>query len=220
MSKLDERLRDVTRRHFFKQAGFGIGAMALASLLDDKLLAAVPRVDDNVAPRGPHFAPKAKRVIYLFMAGGPSQLDLFDYKPALVKYDGQDIPQEFNHAPAQILMNTGHQIIGRPSLGAWLMYGLGSGNRDLPGFVVLLSGENNPDGGKSCWGSGFLPTVYQGVEFRSKGEPVLFLTNPEGVTPEERRRSIEVLKDMNEAHLKSAGDPEIVTRIAACEMAY
>ena len=184
------------------------------------------------------FPPKAKRVIYLFMAGAPSQLDLFDPKPTLTKHDGQDIPDElvkgerfafikgkpkllgspfqfsphgqsgaeisellphlakvadditiirsmrttqFNHAPAQIFMNTGHQVIGRPSLGSWLSYGLGSENSDLPGFVVLLSGENNPDGGKSCWGSGFLPTVYQGVEFRSSGEPVLFVSNPDGV---------------------------------------
>jgi hypothetical protein len=127
---------------------------------------------------------------------------------------------QFNHAPAQIFMNTGFQIIGRPSMGSWMTYGLGSECRDLPGFVVLISGENQPDGGKACWGSGFLPTVYQGVEFRSKGDPVLFLTNPEGVSPEARRQSLDVLKDLNEMHLKSAGDPEIVTRIASYEMAY
>src|SRR5438132_1253652 len=114
MSDSVERLRDVTRRHFFKQAGFGIGAMALASLLDDKLLAAVPRVDDNVAPRGPHFAPKAKRVIYLFMAGGPSQLDLFDYKPALVKYDGQDIPQEFIKGERFAFIKGTPKMLGTP----------------------------------------------------------------------------------------------------------
>ena len=277
MSDPVERLRDVTRRHFFKQAGFGIGAMALASLLDDSLFAAPPRADDSAAPKGPHFAPKAKRVIYLFMAGGPSQLDMFDYKPKLVQYDGQDIPEEFikgerfafikgtpkmlgtpfrfgrrgqsgqeisdvlphlarhadeiaivrsmkttqfNHAPAQILMNTGHQIIGRPSLGSWLMYGVGSGNKDLPGFVVLLSGENNPDGGKSCWGSGFLPTVYQGVEFRSKGEPVLFVSNPDGVTGESRQQSVAAINDLNQLHRGVAGDDEIGTRVAAYEMAF
>ena len=189
------------------------------------------------AGRALDFPARAKRVIYLFMAGAPSQLDLFDPKPALTKHDGQDIPEElikgerfafikgtpkllaspfrfaqhgqsgaqvsellpylskvvdditivrsmrttqFNHAPAQIFMNTGHQVIGRPSFGSWLSYGLGSETTDLPAFVVLLSGENNPDGGKSCWGSGFLPTLHQGVEFRSGGEPVLFVSNPDG----------------------------------------
>ncbi len=274
-------IQAVTRRHFFKQAGFGLGAAALSSLLNQSLLAgdaATPAVAASpMAPKPPMFPAKAKSIIYLFMAGAPSQLDLLDYKPKLQQLSGQQIPEDilkgekfafirgvprllgspyefkkwgqsgamisellprlgevaddiaivrsmqtsqFNHAPAQIFMNTGFQIIGRPSMGSWMTYGLGSECADLPGFVVLLSGENQPDGGKACWGSGFLPTVYQGVEFRSKGDPVLFLTNPEGVTPEERRRSIEVLKDLNEAHLKSAGDPEIVTRIAACEMAY
>jgi Protein of unknown function (DUF1501) len=278
-----EMLRAVTRRHFFRQAGFGIGAAALTSLLNRHVLAeqstAAPAVDsvNPLAPKPPHFAPKAKSIIYLFMAGAPSQVDLLDYKPKLQQYDGQSIPQEivkgerfafikgtpkllgspynfqkwgqsgaeisellphlgeiaddiaivrslhtaqFNHAPAQIFMNTGFQIIGRPSVGSWMTYGLGSECRDLPGFVVLISGENQPDGGKACWGSGFLPTVYQGVEFRSKGDPVLFLTNPEGISPEARRQSLDVLKDLNEMHLKSAGDPEIVTRIASYEMAY
>jgi Protein of unknown function (DUF1501) len=278
-----EMLRAVTRRHFFRQAGFGIGAAALTSLLNRHVLAepstTPPALDavNPLAPKPPHFAPKAKSIIYLFMAGAPSQVDLLDYKPKLQQYDGQSIPQEivkgerfafikgtpkllgspynfqkwgqsgaeisellphlgeiaddiaivrslhtaqFNHAPAQIFMNTGFQIIGRPSVGSWMTYGLGSECRELPGFVVLISGENQPDGGKACWGSGFLPTVYQGVEFRSKGDPVLFLTNPEGITPEARRQSLDVLKDLNEMHLKSAGDPEIVTRIASYEMAY
>lgn len=271
MDKHKEIVRDITRRHFFKQtAGFGIGSMALASLMNDRLFAS-----DN--PLGPHFAPKAKRVIYLFMAGAPSQLDMFDYKPALQKYDGQPIPEEFikgerfafikgtpnllgtpfefkrygksgqemcnllphlarhaddiaiirsmkttqfNHAPAQILLNTGHQIPGRPSMGAWLSYGLGSDNKDLPAFVVLLSGENNPDGGKSCWGSGFLPTVHQGVEFRAKGEPVLFVSNPEGVSTDVRRQSLDAIRDLNQMNRQTIGDPEIDTRIAAYEMAY
>ncbi len=242
-------LRGITRRHFFEQASFGIGGLALASLMDDVVLAggqAQARADGPAAAM--RFAPKAKRVIYLFMAGAPSQIDLFDPKPTLTKHDGQDIPDEFvkgerfafikgkpkllaspfqfrpygqsgaqisellpnlakvaddltiirsmrttqfNHAPAQIFMNTGHQVIGRPSLGSWLSYGLGSENSDLPGFVVLLSGENNPDGGKSCWGSGFLPTVHQGVEFRSNGEPVLFASNPDGVDAGVRHRSVE-----------------------------
>jgi len=256
-------LRDATRRHFFKQAGFGIGALALAGLIDEQLFA--------------NPAPKAKNIIYLFMAGAPSQLDLFDHKPKLAQYDGQDIPQEFikgerfafikgtpkllgspfgfkrrgesgqeisdllphlarhadeiaiirsmrttqfNHAPAQVFMNTGHQIVGRPSLGSWLSYGLGSENQDLPGFVVLLSGENQPDGGKSCWGSGFLPTLHQGVEFRSKGDPVLFVSNPDGVDGELRRETLDTLRDLNQMRYQKIIDPEIKTRIAAYEMAY
>ena len=258
----------VTRRHFFQQAGFGIGAVALSSLLNEKLFAQSPQT---------HFAPKAKRIIYLFMAGAPSQLDMFDYKPALIKHDGQDCPAEylkgerfaftkgvpklqgtpfkfaqhgqsgntlsevlphlskhaddltiirsmrttqFNHAPAQIFMNTGHQIAGRPSFGAWMTYGLGSENQDLPGFVVLISGQSNPDGGKTCWGSGFLPTVHQGVEFRSKGDPVLYVSNPAGISSEVRRNSLDALKDLNSLKLAEVNDPEIKTRIAAYEMAY
>ena len=127
---------------------------------------------------------------------------------------------QFNHAPAQIFMNTGHQVIGRPSLGSWLSYGLGTENSDLPGFVVLLSGENNPDGGKSCWGSGFLPTVHQGVEFRSSGEPVLFVSNPEGVDADVRHRSIAAINDLNRINSLDVGDPEIKTRISAYELAY
>ncbi len=278
---MQDLLRAVTRRHFFRQAGFGIGAAALSALLNRSLFAAGADAAATgagpLAPQGPHFAPKVRNIIYLFMAGAPSQLDLFDSKPRLQKLDGQPCPEDilkgerfafiqgvpkllgspyefqkcgesgaeisellphtreiadeiaivrsvhttqFNHAPAQIFMNTGHQIPGRPSMGSWLTYGLGSEARDLPGFVVLISGENQPDGGKSCWGSGFLPTVYQGVEFRSKGDPVLFLSNPEGVSPEARRESLDALRDLNEMHLASMGDPEISTRIAQFEMAY
>jgi len=255
-----ELLKASTRRHFFRQAGFGIGAAAFT----------------NVMASAPPAA-KAKSIIYLFMAGAPSQVDLFDSKPTLQKYDGQNIPDEFvkgerfafikgkpkllgspfefarcgnsgaeisellphlrtvaddiaivrsmhttqfNHAPAQIFMNTGFQIIGRPSMGSWMTYGLGSECKDLPGFVVLVSGENQPDGGKACWGSGFLPSVYQGVEFRSQGDPVLFLTNPEGVSAQARRESLDLLKTLNEQHLAENGDPEIATRIASYEMAY
>ncbi len=261
-----ELLKASTRRHFFKQAGFGIGAAALTNVLANA-----------GTPNGPMFPAKAKSIIYLFMAGAPSQVDLFDSKPTLQKYDGQNIPDEFvkgerfafikgkpkllgspfeftrcgksgaeisellphlktvaddiaivrslhttqfNHAPAQIFMNSGFQIIGRPSMGAWMTYGLGSECKDLPGFVVLVSGENQPDGGKACWGSGFLPSVYQGVEFRSQGDPVLFLTNPEGVSAKARRESLDLLKTLNEEHLASNGDPEIATRIASYEMAY
>lgn len=258
-----ELLRASTRRHFFKQTGFGIGSVALAGLLN---------ASEITSPKA-----KAKSVIFLFMAGAPSQVDLLDPKPTLQKYDGQNVPKEltngerfafikgtpkllgspfefkrcgesgaeisellphlqtvanditvirslhttqFNHAPAQIFMNTGFQIIGRPSMGSWMTYGLGSECKDLPGFVVLISGENQPDGGKACWGSGFLPSTYQGVEFRSQGDPVLFLTNPDGVSENARRASLDLLKKLNEEHLASNGDPEIGTRIASYEMAY
>jgi hypothetical protein len=244
------RVRAQTRRTFLEQGYFGLGGLALASLLDPSVAAAGQRQRASRAAAGGvlstlHHAPKAKRVIHLFMAGAPSQLDLFDPKPALAKHDGQAVPDEFvkgerfafikgtpkllaspftfrqhgqsgaqisellpwtskladdiaiirsmhttqfNHAPAQIFMNTGHQVIGRPSFGSWLSYGLGTESADLPAFVVLLSGENNPDGGKSCWGSGFLPTVHQGVEFRSGKDPVLFVSNPDGVDAAARRR--------------------------------
>lgn len=280
MQPVDETLKLITRRHFFKQTGFGIGAIALASLLDENLFAQSRQASESpnpFAPRPPHFPSKVRNIIYLFMAGAPSQLDLFDDKPKLRQYDGQKIPEDiikgerfafikgtpkllgspyafkqfgqsgnrlsellphtstvadelaiirsvhttqFNHAPAQIFMNTGHQIVGRPSLGSWLTYGLGTESKDLPGFVVLLSGVNNPDGGKSCWGSGFLPSFYQGVEFRRQGDPVLFVSNPEGLTNQARRESLNALKDLNELHLQQTGDPEIATRIASYEMAY
>jgi hypothetical protein len=291
----DAHLRDVTRRHFFRQGGFGLGALALGALLDDRLFAATSSSASTAqsgttaatagqgaraaagGPLGPHFAPRAKRIIYLFMAGAPSQLDLFDPKPKLNQYDGQACPSDilkgerfafikgtptllgspfqfrqhgdsgaqfsellphlarhaddlaiirsmkttqFNHAPAQIFMNTGHQIIGRPSLGSWMSYGLGSENHDLPAFIVLISGDKNPDGGKSCWGSGFLPTTHQGVEFRSHGDPVLFVSNPDGMPAHVRRESLDALRDLNSLHLDSVGDPEIETRIAAYELAY
>ncbi|MGA7413165.1 MAG: DUF1501 domain-containing protein, partial [Bryobacteraceae bacterium] len=250
---------------------------ALGSLLHPSLGSAATPANNPLSPKPPMFPAKAKSIIYLFMAGAPSQVDLFDFKPTLQKYDGQNVPQElmkgerfafikgtprllgspyefaqfgnsgaqisellphlrtvadditvvrsmhttqFNHAPAQIFMNTGFQIIGRPSMGSWMTYGLGSECQDLPGFVVLISGENQPDGGKACWGSGFLPTVYQGVEFRSQGDPVLFLTDPDGVPKQARRESLDLLKDLNEAHLKEDGDPEIATRINSYEMAY
>jgi hypothetical protein len=272
MTEEQRRLLDITRRHFFGRAGFGIGAAALTSFLNPRLFA-----DTAMAPKKPHFPAKCKNVIFLFMAGGPSQLDLFDYKPALTKFDGQPCPEDlikgerfafikgvpkllgsphqfaqcgrsgaelsvllphlaqvsddvaivrslhttqFNHAPAQIFMNTGHQIVGRPSMGAWVTYGIGSENTDLPGFVVMLSGESQPDGGRSCWGSGFLPSDYQGVEFRRSGDPVLFLSNPDGVTPETRRRSLNALRFLNTAHQADVGDPEIASRIGAYEMAF
>ena len=230
-----------------------------------------------LAPRLPHFAPRAKRVIYLHMVGPPSQLDLFDSKPALQKYDGKPCPDEFirgkrfaflrghptitaskyafqrhgesgaeisellpnlakaadeiaivrslqtdefNHAPAQLFLHTGFGRLGRPSMGSWVTYGLGSENQDLPGFVVLLSGGTDPTGGKACWGSGFLPSVYQGVQCRAAGEPILYANNPEGMSRETRRRSLDALKALNEAEVAQFGDPETVTRIAQYELAY
>ncbi len=278
-SRVQQRLRAITRRHFFRQSGFGIGAAAFWSLLSPDVTAAAgqPTGPDPMTPQVPHFPAKAKNVIYLFQAGAPSHLDLFDYKPRLQEMDGQDCPPEllagerfafiegvpkllgspyafarhgqsgaelselvphlagvadeiaivrsvkttqFNHAPAQIFMNTGHQIVGRPSMGAWLTYGLGSESSDLPGFVVLLSGANDPDAGKSAWASGFLPSVYQGVEFRSAGDPVLFLSDPDGVSRPARRDSLDVIRALNETHRAVMGDPEIDTRIASYEMAY
>jgi hypothetical protein len=270
-----KELLEITRRHFFGGLGFGIGSVALAALTEQKLFAQQPA--EALLPKPPHFAPKAKNVIFLFMAGGPSQLDLFDYKPKLNQYDGELCPEElikgerfafikgvpkllgsphhfarhgrsgaelsnllphlasivddiaiirsmhttqFNHAPAQLFMNTGRQIVGLPSFGAWLTYGIGSENKDLPGFVVLLSGESAPDAGKSCWGSGFLPAMYQGVEFRRTGEPVLFLSNPDGVSRETRRQTLDLLRDLNTQHQADFGDPETASRIAAYEMAY
>ena len=276
-----DTLRTITRRHFFKDAGFGIGSLALSSLVNERLFAAAAGAQPHAPSAGlgglPR-APRAKQVIFLFMAGAPSQLDLFDHKPLLRKYDGQEMPagvipegerfafvkgtprllgspfefrprgqsgneisellpflqqhadqiaivrsmktSQFNHAPAQIFMNTGSQVIGRPSMGSWLSYGLGSENKDLPAFVVLLSGQNNPDGGKSCWGSGFLPTVHQGVEFRARGEPVLFSRNPDGVDDTARRESLDLVRDLNTLEAERFGDPETATRIAAYEMAY
>ncbi|MBV8817027.1 MAG: DUF1501 domain-containing protein [Acidobacteriaceae bacterium] len=263
-------IKRITRRHFFANTGlFGIGSAALASVLNQNLLSA--------PINGLHHPAKAKSVIFLFQAGGPSQLDLYDFKPKLNQYDGEPISEDivkgerfafikgtprllgsphtfrkfggsgsevsnllphlstivddiafvksvnttqFNHAPAQIFMNTGHQIPGRPSMGSWLSYGIGSENKNLPAFVVLLSGKSQPDGGKSCWSSGFLPTVHQGVELRRQGEPVLYITNPEGVSAETRRRSLDLIGDLNRTHLADTGDPEIATRIASYELAY
>jgi uncharacterized protein (DUF1501 family) len=267
----------VTRRHFFKDCGVGLGSLALASLLNKDLFAQSTAQSKNpLAAKPPHFKAKAKRVIYLFQAGAPSQLDLFDYKPELVKYNGKPVPQELvkginyafikpdaglyasefkfakhgqsgaelseafahlpkvaddiaiirsmmtdaiNHAPGQIFMNTGSVQFGRPSIGAWVTYGLGSETQDLPAFVVLTS-AGGTSGGAGNWGCGFLPTVYQGVAFQRTGPPILSLSNPRGVTREMQRQSLDALKDLNERHLELTGDPEIATRINSFEMAY
>src|SRR6185369_13954872 len=277
MNLREETLKLVTRRQFFKDCGAGLGTLALASLLNDKLFAAAASPADPLFPKVPHFAPKAKNIIYLHMAGAPSQLDLLDYKPKLVELNNQKIPEEmiknerfafikgvpkllgtphkfkkhgqsgaeisdalpylatiadeiaivrsmrtdqFNHAPAQLFVHTGSARLGRPSMGSWLSYGLGSEGRNLPGFIVMVSGKNGPDGGASLWGSGFLPTIHQGVQLRSQGEPVLFLNNPEGMDPSLRRETLDKIEDLNKIHLGRVGDPEITTRIAQYEMAY
>src|SRR6266498_2936285 len=266
----------ITRRWFFQQCGVGLGAIALGQLLRENCWAATA-TPNPLAPKQPHFAAKAKRVIFLFMAGAPSHLELFDYKPALEKWNGKPPPEElikgyraafinpnaallgpkfkfakhgqagaelsellphlagivddiaivksmhtdaFNHAPGQILMSTGTQQFGRPSVGSWTTYGLGSESQDLPAFVVFSTGAKGPSGGASNWGAGFLPSVYQGVLFRSVGDPVLYLSNPKGVDQTIQRDSLDAIKRLNQKHLDIVGDPEIATRINSFEMAY
>ncbi len=261
--------RTISRRWFLDQCGVGLGAMALSQLAG--------AAERPLAPKKPHFTPKAKRVIFLFMAGAPSHLELFDYKPQLAKFDGTLPPADllkgyraafinpnskllgpkfkfakygksgaevsellphfskivddvaivksmttdaFNHAPGQVLMNTGSPLFGRPSMGAWVTYGLGSESQDLPAFVVFSSGRKGPSGGSSCWGSGFLPTVYQGVQFRSSGDPVLYLSNPKGVDQELQEDSLKSIRKLNELRFDATGDPEIETRINSFEMAF
>ena len=259
-----------SRRWFVRECPIGMGALALNHLMGATL-------EDPMAPKKPHFAPKAKRVVFLFMAGAPSHLEMFDYKPQLEKFDGTLPPADllkgyraafinpnsrlmgprfkfskhgqsgaeiseliphtasivddltivksmvtdaFNHAPGQLLMNTGSQQFGRPSFGAWTLYGLGSETRDLPAFVVFSSGKKGPSGGNSCWGSGFIPTVYQGVQFRSSGDPVLYLSNPPGVDDQLQRDTLDSARRLNQMRLEATGDPEIETRINSFEMAY
>lgn len=270
----------VARRWFLKECGLGLGAMALSDLAMSHLAHAgssdVVSIDP-LAPKEPHFPPRAKNVIYLFMAGAPSHLELLDYKPQLEKFDGTLPPPDllkgyraafinpnskllgpkfkfskhgqsgaeisellphlasiadditivrslvtdaFNHAPAQLMMNTGTQQFGRPSLGAWTLYGLGSESRNLPGFVVFSSGEKGPSGGNSNWGSGFLPTTYIGVPFRGAGDPVLYLSNPPGIQSVQQARTLKAINALNLEHLNEMGDPEISTRIASYEMAF
>src|SRR5215470_1214341 len=268
--------KQITRRWFFQQCGVGLGAIALGRLFQQNGLAGPQAATNPLAPKQPHFPAKAKNVIFLFMAGAPSHLELFDYKPQLAKFDGTLPPPEllkgyraafinpnskllgpkfkfakygqsgaelsellphlskvvddiavvksmvtdaFNHAPGQLLMNTGTMQFGRPSMGAWVTYGLGSESKDLPAFVVFSSGKKGPSGGNSCWGSGFLPTVYQGVQFRGTGDPVLYLSNPKGVDNELQRDSLDSVNSLNKIRLTETGDPEISTRINSFEMA-
>jgi hypothetical protein len=271
--------KQLARRWFLKECGVGLGAIALGQLLGrDATAAPDPQASVNpLAPRPPHYKARAKRVIFLFMAGAPSHLELFDYKPQLAKFNGTLPPPDllkgyraafinpsskllgpkfkfakhgkcgaelsellphlatvvddiavvkslvtdaFNHAPGQILMNTGSPLFGRPSMGAWVTYGLGSEAQDLPGFIVFSSGSKGPSGGNSNWGSGFLPTVYQGVQFRGGGDPVLYLSNPRGVDRETQRDSLEAIQQLNRMRLDETGDPEIATRIHSFEMAF
>lgn len=264
-----------TRRHFLKKCATGMGGIALGSLLGGDLLAN-NLLNFEPESKLPHFVPKAKHVIYLHMAGAPSQLELFDYKPELQKLNGQNCPpsllegkrfaflrgtpkmlgpqikfnqygesrawvsdnlpefskvvdevsflkavhtDEFNHAPAQFLMQTGAPRQGRPSIGSWVTYGLGSPNKDLPGFVVLIS-NGGPSAGKRLWGSGFLPTVHQGVHCQSTGVPVRNLSNPEGVGSDVRKRSVEIINQINELEYQETKDPEILTRISQYELAF
>ena len=279
MNAYEEYLKALTRRHFLAGCGVGLGSMALGSLIGGNLLAKDRENLNPMAARQPYFAPKAKNVIYLHMAGSPSQLELFDYKPVLKKHDAQVCPKEFldgkrfafihpdanpvmmgplfdfqqhgqagtwisellpniaavadelcviramfttqfNHSPAQLLLHTGDPRFGSPAMGSWVTYGLGSENENLPGFVVLVSGGKTPSAGKSVWGSGYLPSVYQGTQCRSTGDPILYLSNPQGLDRASRRRQLDALRDLNEMQHRSMGDPETISRISQYELTF
>jgi len=270
------RARSLSRRWFLRDCGVGLAGIAAHSILAGESRANAASAENPLAPRQPHHAAKAKRVIYMFQAGAPSHLELFDHKPELTKHNGQLPPAELlkgyraafinpnsallgpkfkfakhgqcgmelsevlphtakvvdelclirtmqteavNHAPAQIMMNSGSQQFGRPSFGSWTLYGLGSESADLPGFVVLTSAKGT-SGGASNYGCGFLPTMYGGTPFRSAGDPVLYLSNPAGVDAETQRASLDALKQLNEQSLASDFDPEVAARIQSYEMAY
>lgn len=261
-----------SRRDFLRRCAGGVGTAALAHLLASDGRAGT----DPLAPRESHFPGTAKNVIFLFQAGAPSQMDLFDPKPALQKWHGQPLPpgetkdlqlafikknatvlgsaaefkkcgesgieisdllphtqgvadelcvirsmfsEAFNHHPGQSMLQTGSPLMGRPAMGSWVTYGLGTESRDLPGFVVLSSGRGT-SGGSSNWSSGFLPSTYQGVNFRSSGDPILYLSNPDGVTPELQRMGLDALRDLNQEHLESTGDAEIASRMQSYELAF
>jgi len=273
-------LTDLTRRHFLSGAGLGLGALALSTLTGEETFGDIPiNATQPLIERQAHLAPRARRVIYLHLTGSPPNLDVYDYKPELVKRDGQDCPQEyvagrtfaftsgvpklmgtprkfaqhgqsgawlsdavpnfhdpevvdemcfihsmfteqFNHAPAELLLYTGSPRSGRPSLGSWVTYGLGTENQNLPGFVVLISSGVQPNGGANSYGSGFLPSVFQGVQCRSKGDPVLYVSDPAGMDRDLRRRSLDSLKQLNELQAAELGHPETMTRIAQYELAF
>ena len=267
----------IARRHFFRDCGVGVGKLALGGLLTDSLVRGAIAAEANpLAPRKPHFTGKAKSVIHLFMAGAPSQLDLFDNKPKLSEYEGKPIPPEvvgnqryafirpdsnclgprfkfakhgqsgtelsemlphlakivddiclvksvktdqFNHAPAQIFFNTGFSQPGRPSLGSWVLYGLGAETSELPAFVVMSTGAGI-SGGAANWSSGFLPTVYTGVRLRNQGDPILNVSSPPGIDARLQRDTLDLIGSLNRKRLEADGDPEIATRIASYEMAF
>ncbi|MDA0750473.1 MAG: DUF1501 domain-containing protein [Verrucomicrobia bacterium] len=273
-----EYLQHRTRRHFFKESAAGIGAMALSELLSqDTNAAGSTAIENPLRLKSPHFAPKAKQVIYLHLTGSPPHLDLFDYKPELVKRNDQDCPDDFlkgkrfaftsgvpklmgtprtfkrygkggvwlsdalpnlqkvadelcviksmhtdqfNHAPAELLIYTGSPRPGRPSIGSWATYGLGTENQNLPGFVVLISSGVQPNGGRNSYGSGFLPSVYQGVQCRSKGDPVLFASDPAGLPRDLRRKSLDTLNALNAMQADELGHPETLTRMSQYELAF
>ena len=270
----------LARRRFLASTACGVGQLALLSMLKrDGLLAAAESSANPLAPREPHYAPKAKAkaCIFIFLEGAPSQIDLFDEKPKLKELHGQPLPESmtknvrfafiqkesavlmgsprkfqkygecgmelsdylphlatcvddialirsmhtdaFNHHPGQLLLNTGSQMFGRPSVGSWLNYGLGSPSQNLPGYVVLTAGRGT-SGGASNFASGFLPTTYQGVLFRNQGEPVLHLNRPPGISDEMQRTGLDALRKLNEQRLTALADPEIDSRIASYELAY
>ena len=275
-------LQALTRRHLFSRCSVGLGSIALASLLNDRTLAAAlqkPTMQNPLKPKQGHFPAKVKNVIFLFMAGGPSQLDLFEHKPQLNALNGQPIPDSytagkrfafmdsshrtnllgtkfafaqhgqsgawvsdllphtstivdeltfvtscktdlFNHAPAKLYMNTGSGLFGRPSMGSWITYGLGSECENLPGFVVLQSGPRGPRGGSVLWGSGVLPTTFQGVPLRSQGDPIVNLSTPQTISTSQQRQLVDAVSELNLRRLVETGDEEIATRINAYEMAY
>jgi hypothetical protein len=284
MHPLQTHCLDVTRRHFLKDCGIGLGKIALAGLLAENTLlgrsgsasAATVAAANPMASRPPHFPGKAKAVIHLFMAGAPSHLDLFDPKPALTKMDGKPLPpsvtagqrlafiradaavmgpqfqfakhgqsgmeisealphlakitddiclvrsvftDQFNHAPAQLFLQTGFGVPGRPSLGSWVTYGLGCETSELPSFVVLSTGSGI-SGGSALWSSGFLPTTYTGVRFRNQGDPILNVSNPAGIDATTQRDTLDVVAAMNRRRLGLSGDPEIATRLANYELAF
>ncbi len=277
----DNVLRDLTRRHFFSRCSMGVGSLALASLMTGRGLGATPAPNlvNPLQPKPTHFPAKAKNVIFLFMAGGPSQLDMFEHKPLLTRLNGKPIPESytagkrfafmdsshrsdllgsrrsfqqygqsgkwvsdllpytagivdditlvttcktdlFNHAPAKLFMNAGSGVFGRPSMGSWVTYGLGSECDDLPGFVVLQSGPRGPRGGAVLWGSGSLPTTYQGVPLRNQGDPIVNLSTPKSISQGQQRQLVDAVRDLNMKRLVETGDDEIHTRINAYEMAY
>ena len=261
-----------TRRDFFRHASIGLGTVALAQLLESDGYAA----SDALGPKPPQFKPRAKNVIFMFMEGAPSQMDLFDPKPALQKWHGRPLPpsvtkdlklafikptaavlgsprvfrpagqsgmelsdvlpglatcaddiclvrsmytEAFNHHPGQLLLFTGHTLVGRPAMGAWVVYGLGSESQDLPGFVVLASG-NGTSGGTDNFASGFLPSTYAGTVLRSTGDPILYLSNPPGYSRERQRSRLDAIGELNRMHSASTGDAEIESRIHAYELAF